>query len=495
MTNIDHSSVFAPFFNSQRYLHVKNVGVTKNFYVATTGSDSNNGEAVGTPFLTIQKAIDVAGSSIHGGEVIINIADGTYNENLLAKDIIGSKGDIVRGNSVVTLLGNTALPSNVIIIGDSTTLATFKQINSSTIYILDGLDLRSDSGVNSRAIYVDHSILYVRALNISLVSTGFLIDNSSRVKIEDVATGGTWAVLVAGISSSRGSTVIISKNLTLTGFNSFGFAISGSSNVFYSPPSGSTSTFTADPVTKAFVAFQVSQFSVFNCTLVGAAIMNITDITRVGLGFVLRIINNGTMFFNGSGTAAINITNAIRTATIEENSFYTEGTASIWTHVGYSPTYLIDPGSAQVSVNEFSGAVAVGFAVTPVSKYGSDFRYIDPIRGFHSGVFPLATTAYFTANQIQSDYFPLYIAQEDEIVDKLQMSSRVGNGVAHTDTYTVVKNGVDTTMVLAITDAASGSTTTNPVTLAAGDTIGIKVATDAATVAADIDALLSVRKI
>ena len=51
----------------------------KSLYVATFGSDSNSGETPETPFLTIQKAIDVACSldlSIY--KTTINIADGFY---------------------------------------------------------------------------------------------------------------------------------------------------------------------------------------------------------------------------------------------------------------------------------------------------------------------------------------------------------------------------------------------------------------------------------
>ena len=93
------------------------------FYVnPTSGSDSNNGTAAGSPFLTaakacsvIQKDYDFAGST-----VIVNLQAGTYNESLIdlpglphAQPLIGS-GTIWSG---CVLRGNPTTPSSVIING------------------------------------------------------------------------------------------------------------------------------------------------------------------------------------------------------------------------------------------------------------------------------------------------------------------------------------------------------------------------------------------
>jgi len=52
-----------------------------NYYVATTGDDSNNGTTLGTPFKTIQKAADVA---VAGD--IVNVRAGTYREQVVPKN-------------------------------------------------------------------------------------------------------------------------------------------------------------------------------------------------------------------------------------------------------------------------------------------------------------------------------------------------------------------------------------------------------------------------
>lgn len=81
----------------------------RTYYVATTGSDSNDGLTVGTPFLTIQKAINIVCSTLDTAiyEVVIQVADGTYTAPLTLKQFLG-------GGSV-TLRGNITTPANCIL--------------------------------------------------------------------------------------------------------------------------------------------------------------------------------------------------------------------------------------------------------------------------------------------------------------------------------------------------------------------------------------------
>lgn len=73
----------------------------RTYYVATTGSDSNNGLAVGTPFLTIQKACDVAATLDVGNfQVTVQVADGTYTGATIVRPMLGTKPLIIRGNNV-----------------------------------------------------------------------------------------------------------------------------------------------------------------------------------------------------------------------------------------------------------------------------------------------------------------------------------------------------------------------------------------------------------
>jgi hypothetical protein len=82
----------------------------RTYYVATTGSDSNTGLTAGSPFLTIQKALDtlvsIDGKGYRG---IVQVADGTYNAGFFIS------GWLADSYEYISVVGNTGTPSNVII--------------------------------------------------------------------------------------------------------------------------------------------------------------------------------------------------------------------------------------------------------------------------------------------------------------------------------------------------------------------------------------------
>jgi hypothetical protein len=83
------------------------LSASADYYVATTGNDSNPGTP-GSPFLTIQKAIDVASALDNRGfQITIHVADGTYTGANTLKSYVGS--------GMMVIVGNTTTPSNVII--------------------------------------------------------------------------------------------------------------------------------------------------------------------------------------------------------------------------------------------------------------------------------------------------------------------------------------------------------------------------------------------
>jgi hypothetical protein len=80
----------------------------RTYYVATDGSDSNDGLTAGTPFLTIQKAVDVVCSldlSIY--QATIQLADGTYTAGAVLKSYVGALPPIIQGNATT--------PANVVV--------------------------------------------------------------------------------------------------------------------------------------------------------------------------------------------------------------------------------------------------------------------------------------------------------------------------------------------------------------------------------------------
>jgi len=86
----------------------------RTYYVATTGSDSADGLTVGTPFLTIQKAVDVISATLDVGiyQVTIQVADGTYAATIALRRIIGNLASILQGN--LTTPANVNITGNIV---------------------------------------------------------------------------------------------------------------------------------------------------------------------------------------------------------------------------------------------------------------------------------------------------------------------------------------------------------------------------------------------
>lgn len=114
--------------------------IARTYYVATTGSDANDGLTPGTPFLTIQKAIDViAQLNTNGYAVLIQCADGTYTTGAyILKSFFG-------GGSV-TLQGNLSNPQNCRIQVNSGPCITLRYAGELTV---QGFILRCNDPLNN----------------------------------------------------------------------------------------------------------------------------------------------------------------------------------------------------------------------------------------------------------------------------------------------------------------------------------------------------------
>jgi hypothetical protein len=96
----------------------KKLAANTTYYVATTGNDSNPG-TVGSPFLTIAKAVSTLYQiDMNNYGVTIQVADGTYPERVQFLNFPVGYG----GSSYIRLYGNTATPTNVVIKGIKTNL-------------------------------------------------------------------------------------------------------------------------------------------------------------------------------------------------------------------------------------------------------------------------------------------------------------------------------------------------------------------------------------
>lgn len=102
------------------------LSANRTYYVSTTGLDSNDGLSAGSPFLTVQKAIDAtAAIDISIYDVDIQLVDGTYGAGCVVT------GPWV-GSGTVTVKGNATTPANVLLstgAADSITVLSGGRLN------------------------------------------------------------------------------------------------------------------------------------------------------------------------------------------------------------------------------------------------------------------------------------------------------------------------------------------------------------------------------
>lgn len=95
---------------TNQYVYVRQQArANVTLYVATTGSDANDGLTVGTPFLTLQKAWNVLSTMDLGVFTgTIQVADGSYSAGIIAPTApVGGSG--------ISIFGDAITPTNVAI--------------------------------------------------------------------------------------------------------------------------------------------------------------------------------------------------------------------------------------------------------------------------------------------------------------------------------------------------------------------------------------------
>jgi hypothetical protein len=140
------------------------LSANRTYYVATTGSDSNDGLSPSTPFATIQKAVNVI-STLHlnGYTVTIQIADGTYNvSSITLKNPASGFG--VAGQLIIN--GNSTTPTNVVING---TGDTFSATQLNCVWRLQNFKVTS----TARCIMAMQSGLQIRRINFGTSSSNY----------------------------------------------------------------------------------------------------------------------------------------------------------------------------------------------------------------------------------------------------------------------------------------------------------------------------------
>ena len=133
------------------------------FYVdPSTGDDSNDGLTPGAAFLTINGALSAISTGYHlnGNRVIIQLADGTYTEEVLSTPMIGGSERFLTAH--VTIQGNVANPENVVIVG------RFTFVSPNTIYEVQDLEIQNNA---IPAIEIFETTAYAKG-TINIITSG-----------------------------------------------------------------------------------------------------------------------------------------------------------------------------------------------------------------------------------------------------------------------------------------------------------------------------------
>ena len=240
----------------------------RTYFVATTGSDANTGLAVGTPFLTIQKAIDtVASLDINGQTIIIQVADGTYTGAVSLKNAVG-----FIGLGSLQLVGNVTTPANCIL---NVPAGCITASSLACAWDVSGFRLASTAG---NALTVNGSVVRIATIDFGACPAGSHMSLSQAGKILSLGNYSMSGAALAHVNAIGQSFVDVS---------------------------GRTITIAGTPAITTFViANYLSLVWIFGCTFSGTATGQ-----RYSAG------TNGIIYVNGAATTYLPGSTAGATAT------------------------------------------------------------------------------------------------------------------------------------------------------------------------------------
>lgn len=238
------------------------------FVGGTGASDTNNGLSAGTPFATIQAALNSAthNYNFNGFALKLTVANGTYTPAAGAPAVIFIPGNPV-GCVGIVLTGNVLSPGSVTITG--TNALGLWCVNGSSITISGVTFTASGNGTSSPA-----------------QGYGILSQTAGTVSLANCAFG---ACSTGQIFSSQGGNVGVTGPASFTGSTPFSLGVGVGSLLSIS---GTTITVTGLNVSSAFaVAFGPAQISAIGNTFSGSA-----------TGPRYTATQNGVINTNGAGS-------------------------------------------------------------------------------------------------------------------------------------------------------------------------------------------------
>ena len=164
----------------------------RTYYVSTTGNDSNTGLTAGSPFLTIQKAVDtIAALDINAKTTTIQVADGTYTGAVSLKNVAGYAAV---GNLVIN--GNSSTPANVVI--STTSAHCFQASGTNTVWLIQNMKLQTTTSGN--CLYA----IYSGTIAFSLLEFGACAGAHIRAELNgSVLRNGTGTYVISGNAANH----------------------------------------------------------------------------------------------------------------------------------------------------------------------------------------------------------------------------------------------------------------------------------------------------
>lgn len=176
------------------------------FYVATTGNDSNPG-TIGSPWLTLQHAVNVISSTIDlgGFNATIQAVDGTYTGGFVLNGAFTGSGQVI-------LQGNVTTPANCII---STTSADCLTAGLNSSVAIGGFKLQTTTGGNcinatdgGRVVFSNKMEFGACAGNHIVAGAGEVLTGSGAYTISGNAVAHLYAYLNGVINAGANAVTV-----------------------------------------------------------------------------------------------------------------------------------------------------------------------------------------------------------------------------------------------------------------------------------------------
>lgn len=334
------------------------VSTTSTIYVATTGNDTTGDGSQNFPYRTIQKGLNEASAILNNSKVVVQVANGTYEEKLTVP---------VSMSGILRIEGNEANPRNVVI--DANDMLDFTRggihhVNSGCTLEINGVMLTRSAiavwCISTQVLFyavVIENVLF-GVIGNSNAFIDFPVSAATPTTIECNGTSGSL-----GISVANNTTLAIQQPISITN-TAFGMSV-GLSSQFYSFHAGTMSVTFNGSANFAGVSIRNNSSS-----FIGGAI----DFD----GGVVRSANRGLEVNDSYCTVLNNVqlqfANSRFGAMTNSGGRLMAGTTN-WTYTNVTTPIQIDYDSIYSTNNDFnSGGLA--FSGFTGQSYGYDKRYI-----------------------------------------------------------------------------------------------------------------------